>query len=225
MRGTGNERTEIDALIEVSAPQVFGGNNTSGEIDIATAVNAAPTRRYDFESETHAVAYNIQHNDGGQHKRKDRPDGGLYVNETDTALTVGTTDLTAIVFEPRFARNGRGAPDTIAPPLKAQNGGTGKGDGAPVVAFAGMAQSGAGWAPPSCPTSEDLALPLDTTRAQSVIASGVRRLTPTECERLQGFPDGHTAGQSDSARYRQLGNAVAVPVARWIGQRIVEGRR
>ena len=52
--------------------------------------------------------------------------------------------------------------------------------------------------------------------------SGVRRLTPTECERLQGFPDGHTAGQSDSARYRQLGNAVAVPVARLIGTRIME---
>ena len=38
----------------------------------------------------------------------------------------------------------------------------------------------------------------------------VRRLTPLECERLQGFPDHWTAGQSDSARYRQLGNAVAV---------------
>jgi DNA (cytosine-5)-methyltransferase 1 len=50
---------------------------------------------------------------------------------------------------------------------------------------------------------------------------GVRRLTPTECERLQGFPDGHTAGQSDSARYRQLGNAVCVPVAEWLGRRIV----
>ena len=50
----------------------------------------------------------------------------------------------------------------------------------------------------------------------------VRRLTPTECERLQGFPDGWTAvnGQSDSARYKQLGNAVCVPVAKWIGERI-----
>ncbi len=54
-------------------------------------------------------------------------------------------------------------------------------------------------------------------------AVGVRRLTPVECERLQGFSDGWTAGQSDSARYRQLGNAVAVPVAAWIGRRIVEG--
>lgn len=53
----------------------------------------------------------------------------------------------------------------------------------------------------------------------------VRRLTPVETERLQGFPDGHTLtsngkAQSDSARYKQHGNAVAVPVVAWIGQRI-----
>lgn len=51
---------------------------------------------------------------------------------------------------------------------------------------------------------------------------GVRRLTPTECERLQGFPDGWTDGQADTPRYRQLGNAVAVPCAEWIGRRIME---
>lgn len=51
--------------------------------------------------------------------------------------------------------------------------------------------------------------------------TGVRRLTPLECERLQGFPDNWTAGQSDTQRYRQLGNAVAVPVAYWLGKRIV----
>lgn len=55
----------------------------------------------------------------------------------------------------------------------------------------------------------------------SVIHHGVRRLTPRECERLMGFPDDWTAIQSDSARYRQLGNAVAVPVAAWIARRIV----
>jgi DNA (cytosine-5)-methyltransferase 1 len=46
--------------------------------------------------------------------------------------------------------------------------------------------------------------------------STVRRLTPTECERLQGFPDGWTEGQADSHRYKQLGNAVAVPVVQWL---------
>lgn len=56
-------------------------------------------------------------------------------------------------------------------------------------------------------------------------AHGVRRLMPVECERLQGFPDGWTAGQSDSARYRQTGNAVAVPVAEWIGRWIMEANQ
>ena len=49
---------------------------------------------------------------------------------------------------------------------------------------------------------------------------GVRRLTPMECERLQGFPDGWTDGQADTQRYKQLGNAVAVPVVQWIMKRI-----
>ena len=54
----------------------------------------------------------------------------------------------------------------------------------------------------------------------------VRRLTPTECERLQGFPDGWTLEDSegktiaDSPRYRMLGNAVTVNVAHWIGIRL-----
>jgi len=55
---------------------------------------------------------------------------------------------------------------------------------------------------------------------QWVMASGVRRLTPIECERLQGFPDGWTDGQADSHRYKQMGNAVTVNVAEWIGKRI-----
>jgi site-specific DNA-cytosine methylase len=48
----------------------------------------------------------------------------------------------------------------------------------------------------------------------------VRRLTPIETERLQGFPDDWTAGQADSHRYKQMGNAVTVNVARWIGERL-----
>lgn len=58
-------------------------------------------------------------------------------------------------------------------------------------------------------------------------ATGVRRLTPRECERLQGFPDGWTEldGMSDAARYRMLGNAVAVPCAAWIGRGLVRALR
>lgn len=59
----------------------------------------------------------------------------------------------------------------------------------------------------------------------------VRRLTPVECERLQGFPDGYTAIPwrkkpasecPDSPRYKALGNSWAVPVVRWIGSRILK---
>jgi DNA (cytosine-5)-methyltransferase 1 len=56
--------------------------------------------------------------------------------------------------------------------------------------------------------------------------TAVRRLTPVECERLQGFDDDWTrwlddgAEQSDSARYRECGNSLALPVVEWIARRI-----
>jgi DNA (cytosine-5)-methyltransferase 1 len=50
----------------------------------------------------------------------------------------------------------------------------------------------------------------------------VRRLTPKECERLQGFPDDWTASQADSSRYKMMGNAVTVPVVEWIINRMVK---
>ena len=49
----------------------------------------------------------------------------------------------------------------------------------------------------------------------------IRRLTPTECERLQGFPDGWTAGESDTQRYKCLGNAVTVNVIRDIIEKLL----
>jgi DNA (cytosine-5)-methyltransferase 1 len=66
-------------------------------------------------------------------------------------------------------------------------------------------------------------------RTTDVVANSmrVRRLTPVECERLQGFPDGYTnipwrkkPESPDGPRYKALGNSMAVPVMRWIGQRI-----
>ena len=48
-----------------------------------------------------------------------------------------------------------------------------------------------------------------------------RWLTLLERERLMGFPDGYTSGFSDSQRHRMLGNSMAVPIVRWIGQRIL----
>ena len=71
----------------------------------------------------------------------------------------------------------------------------------------------------------------DWSRSYVTQNDRVRRLTPTECERLQGFPDNWTLPSSnehlssdsiDSMRYKSLGNAVAVPVAEWVGKRVVE---
>lgn len=62
----------------------------------------------------------------------------------------------------------------------------------------------------------------------AVLDAGMRRLTPVECERLQGFPDNYTLVEhrgrpaADGPRYKALGNSFAVPVVKWIGERIEE---
>ena len=85
-------------------------------------------------------------------------------------------------------------------------------------------ESAHGYDPARVSTNQNIVPTLSAkmgTGGNNVPLIGVRRLTPTECERLQGFPDGWTEGQSDAQRYKQLGNAVAVPVAEWIGRRIL----
>ena len=70
--------------------------------------------------------------------------------------------------------------------------------------------------------------PLDTCGFTMGVqtATAVRRLMPVECERLQGFKDGHTAiiwrgkPAADGPRYKALGNSWAVNCARWLGRRI-----
>jgi DNA (cytosine-5)-methyltransferase 1 len=110
----------------------------------------------------------------------------------------------------------------------------GTGRGTPLTAFDITPQghrAGNGWGGFSdagvSTTPTDVAATVDGQAGSTHLATqaAVRRLTPLECERLQGFPDGWTATsngkpQSDSARYRQLGNAVAVPVVEWIARRI-----
>jgi DNA (cytosine-5)-methyltransferase 1 len=79
------------------------------------------------------------------------------------------------------------------------------------------------------PALQALRPSVQSHHAQTFIASNmaVRRLTPIECERLQGFPDNYTnipwRGKSespDSLRYKAMGNSMAVPCMNWIGQRI-----
>ncbi len=78
----------------------------------------------------------------------------------------------------------------------------------------------------------DPTLTVHESKSASYVSTGngsVRRLTPVECERLQGFPDDWTdipyrgkPHAPDSARYKALGNSMAVPVMQWIGKRIKE---
>jgi DNA (cytosine-5)-methyltransferase 1 len=79
---------------------------------------------------------------------------------------------------------------------------------------------------------DEAAFTLDTTQSQNLMhRTAIRRLTPVECERLQGFPDNYTQIPyrnkpphqcPDGPRYKALGNSMAVPVLKWIGERINE---
>lgn len=67
----------------------------------------------------------------------------------------------------------------------------------------------------------DYAYTVDTLGSGGVITPlGIRKLTPVECERLQGFPEGWTEGASDSQRYKQIGNAVTVNVIEAVARRL-----
>lgn len=98
------------------------------------------------------------------------------------------------------------------------------GAGQESVAFnwqGGGTQTSLGYDPDS-----GLAGVLSSHQTPAVAGCSVRRLTPTECERLMGFPDSWTnvphrkKPAADGPRYHALGNSIAVPVLRWVGNRI-----
>ena len=95
---------------------------------------------------------------------------------------------------------------------------------APAVAIRTAQTSSNGWGVDQSGSSYTL----DGAQGQAIQQQmAVRRLTPRECERLQGFPDDYTLvpyrgkPAADGPRYKALGNSWAVPCARWIGERIV----
>jgi DNA (cytosine-5)-methyltransferase 1 len=101
--------------------------------------------------------------------------------------------------------------------------------GMTVVAF----KPGQSAAARSIGAQEEIACTLESSgggnnRQAVALGMQVRRLTPVECERLQGFPDDYTNIREscpDGPRYKALGNSMAVPVMRWIGRRIDEAVR
>jgi DNA (cytosine-5)-methyltransferase 1 len=142
------------------------------------------------KAHSHAVAYNITFCDANG-TRKDRPDGGLYVNETNVTNTLTNAGVGTNVVHTMF---------DVAGPLDAS-----------YYKGQGSRQGG--------------------EREFVGYEMAVRRLTPTECERLQGFPDGYTQipwrnksaeDCPDGPRYKALGNSWAVPVVAWIGERIAK---
>jgi DNA (cytosine-5)-methyltransferase 1 len=133
------------------------------------------------------MAYNITQCDANG-TRKDRPNGGLYVNETEKANTVTAKSPGIETAVATYQK--------ITGPLMVNS-------------------------HPGSYCGQDAYTDMFVTpKTQANYA--VRRLTPLECERLQGFPDGWTdiEGASDTARYKALGNSVAVPCVAWIMKQI-----
>ena len=150
------------------------------------------------------------------------------VSPTMSCFDQGDTRATTVVAFANRTRDGVKVPevmqDGIVPALTNPGGG-GRSDAVNVCAFRENSRNEVAYVDPP----------------QSLVSSGghpgrgyvgvqidtaVRRLTPRECERLQGFGDDFTAIQyrgkpaADGPRYRALGNSMAVPVMRWIGERI-----
>jgi site-specific DNA-cytosine methylase len=163
----------------------------------------------------HGVAVAFQDRDSGDDRQGYARPPPTAENRTATPETAGPWNA-AYAFQPRIARNGRGGTGGIVNALNAQSGRTGKGDAAPCVALA---------VEPPGRSSQAAACESDIVAARML----VRRLTPVEAERLQGFPDFYTAIPwrsrpaaecPDGPHYRALGNSMAVNVMRWIGERI-----
>ena len=196
-----------------------------------------------------------------QNAARGKDQNGLGIADPgEPMFTLDQASQHAIAFESRFARNGRGAPEEVCQPLKAQSGRTGKGDSAPLIAFSDLADPIAanqartdtregtnnnglavafepryytrdnktGGAPSETATLTATAWKAGDAAPHVSAGMQVRRLTPRECARLQGFPDDYLdityrgKPAADGPRYKALGNSMAVPVMRWIGERIAK---
>ncbi|MER2906508.1 Dam family site-specific DNA-(adenine-N6)-methyltransferase [Enterobacter roggenkampii] len=195
----------------------FGGGNTSGNIDVAACLTAKG-QRIDFEVETFAV-----------HGTQD-PDTNRELEHT-LGRNNGQENA-CIAFS--YKDNGADATSDLSPTIRAGNHDKSHANsGQPPAICIQHASIGRHDAAGSQGKGyqEDVAFTQDSRSSADVVQYGmqVRRLTPIECERLQGFPDNHTLigwrGKDadecpDGPRYKAIGNSMAVPVMRWIGERI-----
>ena len=189
------------------------------ESDVAGTMKSCATSGGWSNSVEHAAAGYMQHVCFG---------GGNTTGQIDVATTCtahgNRQDFDTETFAVQSV-NGSVTHTLTAEGHDASEDGTGR--GTPVVASYGIAGNTIGRQPGNGGNGtgfcEELSYTLTRTDQHGVAHDmQVRRLMPVECERLQGFPDGHTdiPGAKDGPRYKALGNSMAVPVMRWIGQRI-----
>ena len=194
--GLGRDFELDGGLVGEASARAFGGNNTSGPIDVATALNAcgSASGRMDFETETF-VAHCLKAE--GADASEDGTGRGVPLVVFDTTQITSKTNR----CNPQ--------PGDPCHPLAA-------GAHAPAIAFHLRGREGGAVAGNSAGVVNAVLPP----------AGGVRRLTPRECERLQGFPDGYTEipyrgkPAKDGPRYKALGNSMAINVMSWVGARI-----
>jgi DNA (cytosine-5)-methyltransferase 1 len=152
----------------------------------------------------------------------DKKQNGMGVGDSgDPSYTLDSTGAQAVAVLGEVTHEGHDASED------------GTGRGTPIVSFytTGGAQAGfarEGEQSVTLKVGTGLGIPSPPGIATETV---VRRLIPLECERLQGLPDDHTrwrtepdgtvVEQSDSARYRQIGNGLAVPVLQWVLQGII----
>lgn len=282
--GHGGSGLATDKGAEAGHLIAFGGNRTSGAIDVAPALLAQPGSGWkgDFESETFVMhgprgeGFDASEDGAGRgtplvpvaHAFDARQSDVIQYGDMSDPLDTDGHTVGVLAFDPTqitsranrsrvdpglpaptlakgahpptiaFSSKDHGADASadLAPTLRAMGhaGSHANGGGQMAVAF----QSATEFLPQSSRVySETEAAPtLQATGArngnrapQVQTAMQVRRLTPRECERLQGFPDDYTLipwrGKPakdcpDGPRYKALGNSWAVPCARWIGARI-----
>lgn len=207
--------------------QAFGGNNTSGPRDVASALSAhgGACGRMDFESETF-VAHTLLAKANLAH----RDDVDTYVAHT----------LRGEGFDASEDGTGRGTPlvpisfsgQMSVPQVDFNVNGTLQAKNPAAIAFQERGRDGGRALEIGGEVAYAMTAPSGGGRAQErnvMQGAAVRRLMPTECEALQGFARGYTAipwrGKTadlcpDGPRYKAIGNSWAIPPARWIGQRI-----
>lgn len=215
---------------------IFGGGANCQQTDVATALSAHPGgTRMDTETETFVVAGTLQANGkaAGSATQQDAESGMLVVHGTQDPdvlhglahpLGRNSGQENALLA---FSCKDHGADaGLLAPTLRAMGHGSSHPNAGGQVAVCITGDITHTLKAEGFDASED-----GTGRGQPMVngGAGVRRLTPRECEWLQGFPGDHTRipyrGKPadecpDGPRYKAIGNSKAVFVVRWIGQRI-----